>query len=198
MVWLLGAENLSNSQSTTYLVDLNKLTVICLGVYCNYVMCRQGCKNWEIAHVLKIEPRLSIIWTYIFLLSFLRIQSIRAFAQASMNMAYQKKWPLYLSTKNTILKKYDGRWDRLKKVRLVKCLFSSIICLSSSIIFWLNRFKDIFQEVYEKEWKSKYESAGIWYIYFLYNSMVGNGSGLISILCNFVNWMGPEYATQPS
>ncbi|KAL6957147.1 isocitrate dehydrogenase (NADP(+)), partial [Sarracenia purpurea var. burkii] len=33
---------------------------------------------------------------------------IYAFAEASMNTAYQKKWPLYLSTKNTILKKYDG------------------------------------------------------------------------------------------
>ncbi|XP_078174281.1 isocitrate dehydrogenase [NADP]-like [Carex rostrata] len=69
-------------------------------------------------------------------------ESIRAFAQASMNMAYQKKWPLYLSTKNTILKKYDGR------------------------------FKDIFQEVYEKEWKSKYESAGIWYEHRLIDDMV--------------------------
>ncbi|KAL0359908.1 UNVERIFIED_CONTAM: Isocitrate dehydrogenase [NADP] [Sesamum angustifolium] len=37
-------------------------------------------------------------------------ESIRAFADASMNTAYQKKWPLYLSTKNTILKKYDGRF----------------------------------------------------------------------------------------
>lgn len=37
------------------------------------------------------------------------MQSIRSFAEASMNMAFQKKWPLYLSTKNTILKKYDGR-----------------------------------------------------------------------------------------
>ncbi|KAM5570659.1 hypothetical protein ABKV19_011347 [Rosa sericea] len=36
-------------------------------------------------------------------------ESIRSFADASMNTAYQKKWPLYLSTKNTILKKYDGR-----------------------------------------------------------------------------------------
>ncbi|KAL3355121.1 hypothetical protein AABB24_019290 [Solanum stoloniferum] len=36
-------------------------------------------------------------------------ESICSFAEASMNMAYQKKWPLYLSTKNTILKKYDGR-----------------------------------------------------------------------------------------
>jgi isocitrate dehydrogenase len=50
-----------------------------------------------------------------------------------MNMAYQKKWPLYLSTKNTILKKYDGR------------------------------FKDIFQEVYEQEgWELKFKEAGIW------------------------------------
>ncbi|PHT31423.1 Isocitrate dehydrogenase [NADP] [Capsicum baccatum] len=58
-------------------------------------------------------------------------ESIRSFAEASMNMAYQKKWPLCLSTKNTILKKYDGR------------------------------FKDIFQEVYESNWKLKFEEAGI-------------------------------------
>lgn len=37
-------------------------------------------------------------------------QSIRDFAEASMSTACQKKWPLYLSTKNTILKKYDGRY----------------------------------------------------------------------------------------
>ncbi|KAL6964549.1 isocitrate dehydrogenase (NADP(+)) [Sarracenia purpurea var. burkii] len=37
------------------------------------------------------------------------VRFIYAFAEASMNTAYQKKWPLYLSTKNTILKKYDGR-----------------------------------------------------------------------------------------
>ncbi|WRX29690.1 Isopropylmalate dehydrogenase-like domain - like 8 [Theobroma cacao] len=58
-------------------------------------------------------------------------ESIHAFAEASMNTAYQKKWPLYLSTKNTILKKYDGR------------------------------FKDIFQEVYETRWKSKFETEGM-------------------------------------
>lgn len=39
------------------------------------------------------------------------VQSIRSFAEASMTMAYNKKWPLYLSTKNTILKKYDGRYS---------------------------------------------------------------------------------------
>ncbi|KDO46543.1 hypothetical protein CISIN_1g015012mg [Citrus sinensis] len=69
-------------------------------------------------------------------------ESIRAFAEASMNTAYQKKWPLYLSTKNTILKKYDGR------------------------------FKDIFQEVYEANWKSKFEAAGIWYEHRLIDDMV--------------------------
>ncbi|KAM7250562.1 hypothetical protein ACFE04_022445 [Oxalis oulophora] len=69
-------------------------------------------------------------------------ESIRAFAEASMNTAYQKKWPLYLSTKNTILKQYDGR------------------------------FKDIFQEVYESGWKSKYEAAGIWYEHRLIDDMV--------------------------
>ncbi|KAJ6396596.1 hypothetical protein OIU77_021596 [Salix suchowensis] len=69
-------------------------------------------------------------------------ESIRAFGDASMNTAYQKKWPLYLSTKNTILKKYDGR------------------------------FKDIFQEVYEANWKSKFEAAGIWYEHRLIDDMV--------------------------
>ncbi|KAL2253391.1 isocitrate dehydrogenase [NADP] isoform X1 [Sesamum indicum] len=69
-------------------------------------------------------------------------ESIRAFAEASMNTAYQKRWPLYLSTKNTILKKYDGR------------------------------FMEIFQEVYEREWRSKFEAAGIWYEHRLIDDMV--------------------------
>ncbi|XP_022717642.1 isocitrate dehydrogenase [NADP]-like isoform X2 [Durio zibethinus] len=69
-------------------------------------------------------------------------ESIQAFAEASMNTAYQKKWPLYLSTKNTILKNYDGR------------------------------FKDIFQEVYETRWKSKFEAEGIWYEHRLIDDMV--------------------------
>ena len=52
-------------------------------------------------------------------------ESIRGFAKACFNMALQKNWPLYLSTKNTILKKYDGR------------------------------FKDIFQEIYDAEFAGK-------------------------------------------
>ena len=58
-------------------------------------------------------------------------KSIRGFAHACFNMALQKRWPLYLSTKNTILKKYDGR------------------------------FKDIFQEIFEKEYQPKFAEAGI-------------------------------------
>ncbi|XP_077219887.1 isocitrate/isopropylmalate dehydrogenase family protein [Tasmannia lanceolata] len=69
-------------------------------------------------------------------------ESIRAFAESSMSMAYGKKWPLYLSTKNTILKKYDGR------------------------------FKDIFQEVYEEKWKDKFEEQSIWYEHRLIDDMV--------------------------
>ncbi|KAG8052554.1 hypothetical protein GUJ93_ZPchr0001g30808 [Zizania palustris] len=69
-------------------------------------------------------------------------ESIRAFSEASMNMAYQKRWPLYLSTKNTILKKYDGR------------------------------FKDIFQENYETKWRAKFEDEGIWYEHRLIDDMV--------------------------
>jgi isocitrate dehydrogenase len=59
-----------------------------------------------------------------------------------MNQAILKKWPLYMSTKNTILKKYDGR------------------------------FKDIFQEVYETEYKEKFEEAGITYEHRLIDDMV--------------------------
>ncbi|XP_078428228.1 isocitrate dehydrogenase [NADP]-like isoform X2 [Wolffia australiana] len=69
-------------------------------------------------------------------------ESIRAFAEASMSMAYQKRWPLYLSTKNTILKKYDGR------------------------------FKDIFHVVYESSWRSRFEDSGIWYEHRLIDDMV--------------------------
>jgi isocitrate dehydrogenase len=68
--------------------------------------------------------------------------SIRGFAHACFNMALQKKWPLYLSTKNTILKKYDGR------------------------------FKDIFQEIFENNYRDRFEQAGITYEHRLIDDMV--------------------------
>jgi len=71
-------------------------------------------------------------------------ESIRGFAQSCLNLALTKKWPLYLSTKNTILKKYDGR------------------------------FKDIFQEIYERDFKAKYEAAGITYEHRLIDDMVAS------------------------
>jgi isocitrate dehydrogenase len=70
--------------------------------------------------------------------------SIYGFARSCMNMALQKKWPLYLSTKNTILKKYDGR------------------------------FKDIFEEVYQNEFKVAYKEAGIVYEHRLIDDMVAS------------------------
>ncbi|XP_068186001.1 isocitrate dehydrogenase [NADP] cytoplasmic [Antennarius striatus] len=69
-------------------------------------------------------------------------KSIRDFAHSSFQMALDKGWPLYLSTKNTILKKYDGR------------------------------FKDIFQEIYEKEYRANFEAKGIWYEHRLIDDMV--------------------------
>ncbi|XP_063590991.1 isocitrate dehydrogenase [NADP] cytoplasmic-like [Penaeus indicus] len=69
-------------------------------------------------------------------------ESIRGFAHASMVYALDRKMPLYMSTKNTILKKYDGR------------------------------FKDIFQEIYDSEYKGKFEAAGIWYEHRLIDDMV--------------------------
>jgi isocitrate dehydrogenase len=71
-------------------------------------------------------------------------ESIRGFAYSCFNTALQKKWPLYLSTKNTILKKYDGR------------------------------FKDIFEEIYQKDFKSKFEEAGIVYEHRLIDDMVAS------------------------
>jgi len=69
-------------------------------------------------------------------------KSIFNFAHSCMKYALQKKWPLYLSTKNTILKKYDGR------------------------------FKDIFAEVYQQKYKAEFEKAGIWYEHRLIDDMV--------------------------
>jgi isocitrate dehydrogenase len=68
--------------------------------------------------------------------------SIRDFARASMNYGLNRKYPVYLSTKNTILKAYDGR------------------------------FKDIFQEVYDKEFADKFKAAGITYEHRLIDDMV--------------------------
>lgn len=71
-------------------------------------------------------------------------ESITGFARACFNQALIKKWPLYLSTKNTILKKYDGR------------------------------FKDIFEDIYQKEFKSAFEAAGITYEHRLIDDMVAS------------------------
>ncbi len=69
-------------------------------------------------------------------------ESIRGFAHSCFNMAIQKKWPLYMSTKNTILKKYDGR------------------------------FKDLFEEIFEADYKAKFEELGITYEHRLIDDMV--------------------------
>jgi isocitrate dehydrogenase len=69
-------------------------------------------------------------------------ESIIDFARASMNYGLVKGWPVYLSTKNTILKAYDGR------------------------------FKDLFQKVYEEEFTEKFEAAGITYEHRLIDDMV--------------------------
>src|SRR6187455_1815271 len=71
-------------------------------------------------------------------------ESIRGFARSCMNMALSKGWPLYMSTKNTILKKYDGR------------------------------FKDIFEEIYQKEFKAQFDAAGIVYEHRLIDDMVAS------------------------
>jgi isocitrate dehydrogenase len=69
-------------------------------------------------------------------------ESIRDFARASLNYGLLRNFPVYLSTKNTILKAYDGR------------------------------FKDIFQEVYEKEFADQFKAKKIWYEHRLIDDMV--------------------------
>ncbi|MBM9605663.1 isocitrate dehydrogenase (NADP(+)) [Desulfopila inferna] len=69
-------------------------------------------------------------------------ESIYGFAHSCFNKAIDKQWPLYLSTKNTILKKYDGR------------------------------FKDIFEEVYQKHYRERMETLGIGYEHRLIDDMV--------------------------
>ncbi|MBT6441896.1 MAG: NADP-dependent isocitrate dehydrogenase [Alphaproteobacteria bacterium] len=68
--------------------------------------------------------------------------SIRDFARACMRYALERKWPLYMSTKNTILKAYDGR------------------------------FKDLFEEIYQSEFKGEFEAAGAIYEHRLIDDMV--------------------------
>ncbi|OOY23540.1 isocitrate dehydrogenase [Thioclava sediminum] len=71
-------------------------------------------------------------------------KSIIDFARASLNYGLLKGWPVYLSTKNTILKAYDGR------------------------------FKDLFQQVFEEEFAEKFKDAGIWYEHRLIDDMVAS------------------------
>jgi len=70
--------------------------------------------------------------------------SIRDFARASLNYGLLRKWPVYLSTKNTIIKAYDGR------------------------------FKDLFQEVFEAEFADQFKALGIWYEHRLIDDMVAS------------------------
>ncbi|XP_064596878.1 isocitrate dehydrogenase [NADP], mitochondrial-like [Liolophura sinensis] len=72
-------------------------------------------------------------------------ESIRGFAHSCMQYALMKKWPLYMSTKNTILKRYDGR------------------------------FKDIFEEIYQSKYKGDFEKNKIWYEHRLIDDMVAQG-----------------------
>lgn len=69
-------------------------------------------------------------------------ESIQAFAHACFQYALQRNYPLYLSTKNTILKKYDGR------------------------------FKDVFEEIYNKTYKQEFEKRKLWYEHRLIDDMV--------------------------
>lgn len=86
-------------------------------------------------------------------------ESIRGFAHSSFKMALSQGLPLYLSTKNTILKKYDGR------------------------------FKDIFQEIYDADYAKEFEAKGVWYEHRLIDDMVAqmikSKGGFVMALKNY-------------
>ena len=86
-------------------------------------------------------------------------ESIQGFAHASFKFAIDREYPLYMSTKNTILKQYDGR------------------------------FKDIFQEIYESQYKDQFEKKGIWYEHRLIDDMVAqmikSEGGMIIAMKNY-------------
>ncbi|SCW02579.1 LAFE_0F09604g1_1 [Lachancea fermentati] len=86
-------------------------------------------------------------------------ESIQGFAKASFELALQRKMPLYSTTKNTILKKYDGK------------------------------FKDIFEEMYAREYQKDFEAAGIWYEHRLIDDMVAqmlkSSGGFIIAMKNY-------------
>ena len=92
-------------------------------------------------------------------------ESIAGFAHASFKLAIDKKMPLYMSTKNTILKAYDGR------------------------------FKDIFQEIYESEYRPQFEKNGTWYEHRLIDDMVAQmikseGGYIIAMKSEWTSWTG--------
>ena len=94
-------------------------------------------------------------------------ESIRDFARACLNYGLQRGWPVYLSTKNTILKAYDGR------------------------------FKDIFEEIYEAEFKADFQKAGIEYQHRLIDDMVASAlkwSGKFVWACK--NYVGDVQSDQ--
>lgn len=97
-------------------------------------------KETKVLQVYKFSPETAP--TGVALAMFNTTKSIEGFAHSCFQMALVKKMPLYMSTKNTILKKYDGH------------------------------FKDIFEQIYQDTYMSQYEAAGIWYEHRLIDDMV--------------------------
>jgi len=97
-------------------------------------------------------------------------ESIYGFAQSCFQYALQKKWPLYFSTKNTIMKEYDGR------------------------------FKDIFEELYNSTYKPKFEQQKIWYEHRLIDDMVAyalkSSGGFVWACKNYDGDVGSDIVAQ--
>lgn len=97
-------------------------------------------------------------------------ESISGFAESCMQYALQRKEPLYFSTKNTIMKEYDGR------------------------------FKDIFQDIYDKKYRAQFEKEGIWYEHRLIDDMVAyimkSNGGYIWAAKNYDGDVGSDFIAQ--
>jgi isocitrate dehydrogenase len=119
------------------------------------------------------EPQTHEVFTYegagVAMAMYNTDESIRGFARSCFEYALDKKWPLYLSTKNTILKAYDGR------------------------------FMMIFDEIYKADYEGKFKEAGIWYEHRLIDDMVAQAlksSGGVSHSFFFFFFCGGDLATR--
>ncbi|PSC67826.1 isocitrate NADP-dependent [Micractinium conductrix] len=108
-------------------------------------------------------------------------ESIRGFAESCFQYALSRKWPLYLSTKNTILKKYDGRFMQARGRRRCSCGWAGWLGGAVEAVLplpgALRSTLTIFDEIYRTKYQSQFENLGIWV-----SDVVARGYGSLGLM----------------